>query len=120
MRVTFVKLLLLFLTSSLAYAHDGHTQEILNRSVTLEINNVSLKTALKTIEKNARVRFSYSRNTINLDEEISISVKDELLYKVLDQMLSRFRIQYKVINDQILLFNSRTSKKQSQVLIQSP
>src|SRR5688572_31973789 len=93
MRITFVKLLLLFLASSLAYAGDGHTQEILNRSVTLEINNVSLKTALKAIEKNANVRFSYSRNAINLDEQITLSVKDELLYKVLDQMLLKLRIQ---------------------------
>lgn len=110
MRVSIFKLIFLFVTTSFLSAKETSAQEILDRPVTLNVKDVTLKTALSQIENAVRVRFSYSRNIINLNQTVNINSQSEALSKVLQRLLNPLAIDYQVVDDQILLYNNKKRK----------
>lgn len=111
MRVTILKCIFLFVTTSFLSAKEASAQEILDRQVTLNVKDITLKAALRQLENATRVRFSYSRNIINLNQTVNINAESEVLAKVLQRLLNPLAIDYQVVDDQILLYN--TKKKSS-------
>ncbi len=110
MRVSIFKLIFLFVTTSFLSAKETSAQEILDRPVTLNVKDVTLKSALSQIENAVRVRFSYSRNIINLNQKVNINSQSEVLAKVLQRLLNPLAIDYQVVDDQILLYNNKKRK----------
>jgi hypothetical protein len=68
MRVCIFKFILLLAASSFIYGNETSAQEMLDRQITVNVKDVSLKTALDKIEAAAKIQFSYSRNIINLNQ----------------------------------------------------
>jgi TonB-dependent starch-binding outer membrane protein SusC len=107
MRITFCQLLCIGFLSAMAYAHTSPAQELLNRDVTIRLTDVTLREALTMLEKNAEVRFAYSRDLIRMSQTVNLTARRESLASVLDKMLIPLRIDYRVVNDQILLSKSK-------------
>jgi TonB-linked SusC/RagA family outer membrane protein len=110
MRVCIFKFILLLVTSSFLYAKETSAQEMLDRQITVNVKDVSLKTALDKIEAAAQVQFSYSRNIINLNQIVTCVAKSETLAKVLQRLLKPLSIQYQVVNDQVLLYHLKKKR----------
>ena len=110
MRVVFFKILFIFFSATMVYGKTA-AQEILNREVSLNVQNASLKSVLKKIESSVHIRFSYSRSVINLNQKVNLVANAEPLSIVLDRLFTPLLIQYEVNNDQILIFQSK--KKES-------
>lgn len=110
MRVCILKFLLLFLTTSLLHAEGTSAQEILDRQITVNVKDGALKTVLNQIENAAHIRFSYSRNVININQTVNITAESEALSYVLQQLLNPLAIDYQVVNDQILLYQSKKKR----------
>jgi len=110
MRVTILKCIFLFVTTSFLSAKEASAQEILDRPVTLNVKDITLKAALRQLENATRVRFSYSRNIINLNQIVNINAESEVLAKVLQRLLNPLAIEYQVMDDQILLFNNKKKR----------
>ncbi|MBU1820654.1 MAG: carboxypeptidase-like regulatory domain-containing protein, partial [Bacteroidetes bacterium] len=91
----------------MAYAHTSPAQELLNRDVTIRLTDVTLREALTMLEKNAEVRFAYSRDLIRMSQTVNLTARREPLSAVLDKMLVPLRIDYRVVNNQILLSKSK-------------
>jgi TonB-linked SusC/RagA family outer membrane protein len=107
MRVTVFKFILIFLITSFVHAEGTSAQGILDRQVTVNLKDAALKTALSRIEAAANIRFSYSRNIINLNLTVNVNAEAETLSRVLQQLLTPLSIKYQVVNDQILLYQSK-------------
>src|SRR6218665_2922600 len=85
MKVTLTNLLLLalFLTS---YAKPVFGQELLKRTVTIHVANVSVKRILNLIEEQAQEKISYSWKALNEQKKVDISSNNESIESVLQKL----------------------------------
>jgi len=104
MRIGLLQWILILLLAGFSYAGKIEAQPILNKNVSLNLNNVSLKLALEEIQEQTGTRFVYS-SKISLKEKVNLNVKSQNLSKILTQLLAPYGIGYKVVNDNIVLVN---------------
>lgn len=105
MKITFIQTLLICLGISLGYAHTGVSQELLDRKVTLNLDNVEIKKVLVQIERQAKVKFVYSPNAIGATRRVSVVAVNRKLSEVLNLALKPLNISYRIIGGQIMLQN---------------
>ncbi|MBL7813803.1 MAG: SusC/RagA family TonB-linked outer membrane protein [Saprospiraceae bacterium] len=78
-------------------------QAILNRTISLTVDNQDIKTVLKSIEKAADVSFSYRSSLLPKGQKVSFIAQNERLKTVLDNLFKPLFIQYEVVKEQIIL-----------------
>lgn len=71
--------------------------------VTLELNNSTIEKVIETIEQKTDFRFIYKLSDIDLDRTVSISVKDQSIYVVLDRIFKGTPTEFKIRDTQIIL-----------------
>jgi hypothetical protein len=79
------RLLLITIFASIAFAGNG--QQILSRSVSLNVNRQRLDQVMEIISNKANFYFSYHSNIIKSDSLVSISVANRTVGYVLEQLL---------------------------------
>jgi len=110
-KFTCFHLFLAILTLGISWAGTSYSQETLAKTVTLQIDNQDLRSVLATIERNAKVKFSYDLAIIP-DGKVNLKAKGESLAQVLDKLLNPLRINYSVSGKYIVL--SRKKEVESQ------
>jgi len=103
MKITLGQLIIALFLTGMSYAENIKAQAILKKAVNLTVDNSSLGSTLRQIEKNVNVKFVYSRNIIQSDQEVSLIANDEKLESILVKLLKPLGIDYEVINDRIIL-----------------
>lgn len=71
--------------------------------VTLELNNSTIEKVIETIEQKTDFRFIYKLSDIDLDRTVSISVKEQSIYVVLDRLFKGTPTEFKIRDTQIIL-----------------
>jgi TonB-dependent starch-binding outer membrane protein SusC len=110
MRISLIQFIALFLAINFSYAHPTHAQTILDKEVTVKVENVSLKEAIQNIQGQTQVKFVYS-SRIKLKDKVTLNAEHAKLSVVLDKLLTPSKIGYRVINEQIVLVVERTPAK---------
>lgn len=96
-----MRLTLLLMAASLIQVYaTGYTQ---SARISLSLKNVSLKQALKEIEKQSDYTFVYSDSKIDVNKKVDINVKDCALAEVLDQLIADSEIRYTPVANHIVL-----------------
>lgn len=95
MKVCAVQGMMVMVLFGTSIAHPDFGQ-LLNKKVTIEVNELPLETALQKIESVAGIRFVYSADDLNLSAIVSIFSDGVPLQAVLDQLFEPRRIRYKV------------------------
>ncbi len=103
MKISLLQLFIAVIFASVSLAHEATAQEILNRKVSLKIENKAIKTILSDIEKTANVRFTYRPKLISTEKNISFKAENERLSDVLERLLKPMKITWDVVGDQIIL-----------------
>jgi TonB-linked SusC/RagA family outer membrane protein len=103
MKITFSQILIAVLLSSIAYANPLKAQNVLDKTVTLSLKEVSVQEVLNYLQKNNNIKFIYSKNAVNLSQKVTVKFDNQELKGVLDQLLKRNGIDYEVLNDRIVL-----------------
>ncbi|RYZ96673.1 MAG: SusC/RagA family TonB-linked outer membrane protein, partial [Sphingobacteriaceae bacterium] len=103
MKITLGQVFIAIVLTGLSYANTGKAQAVLIQPVTITINKASLNSALKKLEKNADIKFVYSKSIIKTDKQVSVDAQQESLESVLNKLLTQNGIGYEVINDRIVL-----------------
>ncbi len=103
MKFSLSQVSILLIMTGVSFAGASHAQEMLNKKVTLNVKNESLKEILRAIESKVDVKFAYTNEAIGSVEGISITATDEKLSDVLDRLLKPYQIRYAVIGQQIIL-----------------
>ncbi len=123
MRISLVKFIALFWMGTFSYAHTTDAQTILDKEVTVKMDNVSLKEAIQSIQTQVQVKFVYS-SRVKLNSKISVNAEKAKLSAVLDKLLTPAKIGYRVINEQIVLTTEKGQSKEmgepSQGAVEAP
>ncbi|MCF8379848.1 MAG: TonB-dependent receptor [Bacteroidales bacterium] len=105
----FFKFLLIFVTLSLN-SINIFSQD---KSFTIDKNNVSVKTILDLIEKESDYKFVYSKNIVDTDRKVSLSVTEKNIDAVLTKLFSETDINFKISENQIVLSSNTILNPQS-------
>ena len=79
----FYLLITVFITSTITV----HSQSLLDRNVSLEVNRQRLDHVLEIVSNKANFYFSYNSNIIRSDSLVSLSVRNQPVRQVLRQLL---------------------------------
>ncbi|MBL7814763.1 MAG: TonB-dependent receptor [Saprospiraceae bacterium] len=103
MKMTLTQLCLSILMTTFLFAGSPKAQDILNKPVSIRLENAELRDALAQIERTADVQFVYSSKAIQANRKVTIAANNKRLSDVLDATLKPLKIGYKVIGGQIML-----------------
>ncbi len=103
MKFSILQILIVGLFAQLSFAFDLKAQDIMNRSITLKAENISLKKVLNQLEIQSETRFVFSSTNIQPDRKVNINATQQPLSEVLSNLFKPLNIVYKVIGGQIIL-----------------
>lgn len=105
MRLTLLPALCIVWLASSALAHDGLAQTLLDRTVTLSIQNQPLPDALRAIEKATGATFTYVPTLVQ-QQRVSVDAHGEKLSGLLDRLFKPLQIDYSLRRNYIILKKS--------------
>lgn len=120
MRIGLLQLILGAFVASISLAHDGKAQEVLNRSITIQCKEQSIKSVLTSVEKAAGITFMYSPELIRSDRKVSIEAHEQRLETILISLLQPLKIDYEVAGNRILLKRAIKSSETGAMLLGQP
>ncbi len=101
--------MVLFLSTSL------FSQAILEKPITLECNRLSITEIIDSINVLSGVNFTYVKGVLPEGKKVSINVENTSLKSVLSKVLKGTGVKYKIVNEQIVFYDTRkispTTKK---------
>ncbi len=103
MKLSLIQCCIAMIFTGVSLARDVTAQELLNRKISIQIENQGIMSILTTIEKQADVKFTYRPKLIAASQKISLNASNESLSQVLDKILNPLKIKYKAIGNQIIL-----------------
>lgn len=103
MRVTLAQIVLSAIFFTSLYAKEAHSQSILDKSFSISVENVQLKKLISSIQKQTKVKFTFSANAINAGRSITYSAQEKKISDFLDEVLKSYSIGYQVVDNQIIL-----------------
>jgi len=116
MKFAFIQLIFCMAFISVSYANKASAQDVLNKHVTVTIQNTEIKKVIVQLQQLTEAKFIYSSTTINANRKISISVSDKTLKELLDEFFVPIGIDYKTIDDKILLYHEVIFKRRCYVV----
>ncbi|GAC1368279.1 MAG: TonB-dependent receptor [Hymenobacter sp.] len=102
-RLALVPGLLLCLFSGIGSAFASAAEPVLEQPITLQAKDERMASVLSKIEGQASVHFQYSRQLIGASRRVSVDAVGQPLAQVLNQLLEPLHINYKLVNDGIIL-----------------
>jgi iron complex outermembrane receptor protein len=111
MKISLVQLIIALTFAGISWAKKAGAQEILNRKMSIQMNNESLKDVLSQIEKSANVKFFYSPQAIKSNQKVTISTNNESVGATLEKLLTPLNIEYQLNGNQIILNQKEVNVK---------
>lgn len=114
MKKSLLPLILILLGIQLTYAFDSPAQELLDKRISIRVEDVSLKNILNKIEALAEAKFIYSPKVIQAERKTSVNIQNQAVKEVLETVLKPMRINYRVIGNQIILSQQNTASDEKE------
>lgn len=86
-------------------------QNALEKEVSFNLNNITLKQALESLELAASVKFVYSVNQIDVTKIVSANTNGKTLAEILDQILAPLGVQYNTRDGNEFIVLSRANSR---------
>ncbi|RAJ28547.1 TonB-dependent receptor [Pedobacter cryoconitis] len=109
MRISMTQIFLGILFTCTSFAKNVTGQEILNKEISININQGQIKQILTEIQLLTKVNFVYSSTVIKAQRKVTVSAVNKVLGQLLDETLNPLNIYYKVEDNQILLYEKDLS-----------
>ena len=103
LHVSLLQTAIVLLLTGLGWASPA--QELLDRRVTLRVEDTRLRTVLDMLSQRVNVKFTYNAQVVGPDKTVSLTANNERLADVLNQLLQPIHIKYVVVGEQIVLKN---------------
>lgn len=110
LKVTKLALLFLFISIWEASAALSYSQVT---KLNLEVNGTILQ-VLKSIENQSEFTFVYKLDEVNLDEKVSVDMKNKSINEILDVLLRNKSLEYKITDRHIVLYKREEAAEQMQ------
>ncbi len=114
MKTSFFQILLSVILSFflLGIGQTVRAQTVLNKRVSISVQNEKVKSVLSRITQQTGVKFAYSSDLITLEKEITCNLANRSLSDFFTQILTPLNLDYNVIDStQILLLRAPEDKK---------
>lgn len=110
MKRSMAQVTLAMIFSGVVLAHNNHAQEVLDREVTITLNDVTIREVLTELEAATDVKFVFSTNRLKLSDVVTLRADERKLRDILDDLLVPRKILYvtQPDNDYIVLMEQRT------------
>lgn len=95
----------LYLIFGLLVAHNARAKGILDQVISIEIKNTPIKTILWSIEDRAAVKFSYNPSLIDVEREVSLSIKQRTIAYGLSLIFNQ-SVRFKEVGGHIILLKN--------------
>lgn len=102
MKITLIQMLITSCTLVFGYALDSSGQGVLERKITLNVENAKVKDVLLVLEQSAGVNFTYRPRVLKNIGNVNINARELRLGDVLSQLFDE-SVRYEVIGKQIVL-----------------
>jgi TonB-linked SusC/RagA family outer membrane protein len=103
MRISLYQLIIALICATVATAGTVGAQDILNQKITIQVNNLEMKTVLHKLNRLTQLRFTYSSSLIKSQRKVSINAVDRPLGDILDDLFKPVSITYKIDGKQVVL-----------------
>ncbi len=103
MRISLLQVCIAVIFATVSLAGGADAQDLLNKKISLRLQNQSVTTILSGIEKQADVKFTYRSKLIPAAKKYSLDVSGEKLAKVLEELLTPLNVKYRIIGKQVVL-----------------
>jgi len=104
MKPTYGVFFLVFILCSAIVSAQNENNSVLNRRITLHIQNQAITSILDSLSSQAKVFFSYDAVLIGADKQTYLSVSEKSLQEALDTLFQS-KFEYQVLDDQIIIAN---------------
>lgn len=104
MKVSIVVIMCLLVSTQLLIARDGFGQQMSEKEITLELRDVTLRTALNRIEKLSGFKLAYILEQVSRYKSISLEKDTRSVGATLQLILSSTELGFKVDNNTVLIF----------------
>ncbi|MFD1143585.1 TonB-dependent receptor [Larkinella insperata] len=94
--------------TGLTLARNVTAQELLNRTISIQLEHKDLETVLNRLEKAANIKFSYVPQLIAISNKVSVRAENDRLEQVLNRLLKPLNITYRVAGNYIVLHKEPT------------
>src|SRR6476469_724333 len=98
MQKTLLQMVLYVLLVNLCFAKGAEAQDLLNKQVTLSVQNTEVKKVISKLQNLTQAKFIFSTQAIDGNKKISFSVTNKTLKEVLDEFFKPLNIEYKIVN----------------------
>ncbi|GLU54042.1 SusC/RagA family TonB-linked outer membrane protein [Dyadobacter frigoris] len=99
-----ILMLLALLCSFGTYANEKFEQTLLSQKTELSLRDASLRSALLQLENTTKVKFIFSSKVVKNEMKVTINAKSKALSEVLDEILAPHNILYRVMENQVVLY----------------
>ena len=82
-----------------------------NTTLSINLNNCTVKDVLEQIEEQTEFRFFYNEKFIDLDRTVSVRQEQKSVEEILDGVFSGMEISYKVMTNNLILITPRADDK---------
>ncbi|MDQ1086694.1 SusC/RagA family TonB-linked outer membrane protein [Siphonobacter sp. SORGH_AS_1065] len=103
MRLTVLQFFIVALFTNVSLALDSRAQEVLNKKISVELNNKSVSEVLSRIEKAADIKFSYSPDLIQSHRSVNLNAANERLDLVLRRFFQPLQIKFELVGNRFIL-----------------
>ncbi len=110
LKITTAQLVFVLLLMCVGYPRQAAAQDVLNQRLSLKVENQSLRQVLNKIEKQAKIRFSYRSEILKKVPAVNLTVKDERLENVFEQLFSPLQINYEIISRKQIVLTKKPQR----------
>lgn len=103
MQVSFLQFLLTIVFVGNTFAGGLNAQAILKKRLSLQMQNKAVKEVIGEIRRQTNADFAFSKEIINADRKVSISVNNKPLGDVLNDILTPLELSYQVSEELIII-----------------
>ncbi len=118
MRITLTQVLVMVTITSLVSAAELNGQEILDRKVSIDVNDKDIRSILNEIEKQASVTFTYRPKIIQSSKKVSLHVNEAKIREVLMNLFGS-KIEPIIVDEEILLRASSETSQEDDTLTEN-
>ncbi len=102
MKITLTQIFLAAFFSVFAYGLETNGQELLDKKISINVKNETVKTVLGKIEKKAALKFTYQPQVLRKVKNVSLDFEEIKVGDLLDQIFEAM-VVYEVVGNQIVL-----------------
>src|SRR5688572_19038590 len=112
MKVTLLHVMITSVSIVFSHALDTNGQGVLDRKVSLQLENTKVKDVLAEIEAKAGVNFTYRSRLIKSIGNVTLTVSDVRLEEILTHVFN-YGVDYEVVGKQIILRETPVALKET-------